>query len=154
MADNFTDITLVFPQPKIRVISLGNGCPLYRCEAFLRDKYLEKGLSIAQIAAEIFSSKQAVSGGLKRFGIPLRRPHRPHRHPSQPRYGRKISEGQATEHKTEAKVIEAITEMRATGMGLRAIARCLSQMGIPTKCRGKKWHPEMVRRILASAPTR
>ncbi|MBT4792006.1 MAG: hypothetical protein HON90_10575, partial [Halobacteriovoraceae bacterium] len=33
-------------------------------------------------------------------------------------------------------------------LSLRAIARCLDEMKVPTKQRGKKWHPEMVRRIL------
>jgi len=38
--------------------------------------------------------------------------------------------------------------MRQSGMTLRQIARFLSEIGVPTKNRGKKWHPEMVNRII------
>jgi hypothetical protein len=55
-----------------------------------------------------------------------------------------------TEHKAETRVVAAIREMKANGLDLRAIARCLDEMKIPTKRQGKKWHPEMVRRILAA----
>ena len=41
--------------------------------------------------------------------------------------------------------------MKQEGLGLRAIARCLEQMKVPTKSQGKKWHPEMVKRILVLA---
>jgi hypothetical protein len=37
--------------------------------------------------------------------------------------------------------------MKSEGLSLRAIARCLDQMKVPTKMKGKKWHPEMVERI-------
>lgn len=51
-------------------------------------------------------------------------------------------------HKTEQRVIDAIRQMKDEGLSLRAIARCLDGMKVPTKNRGKKWHPEMVKRIL------
>ncbi len=37
---------------------------------------------------------------------------------------------------------------KAQGLSLRAIARTLSDLKIPTKLKGKAWHPEMVSRIL------
>ncbi len=75
-------------------------------------------------------------------------PHQPHGRQSQPRYGQKKVEGKVAYHRTEQRVINAVREMRANGLTLRAIASCLGEMKIPTKCRGKKWHPEMVKRIL------
>jgi hypothetical protein len=44
--------------------------------------------------------------------------------------------------------VNSIKQMKAEGLSLRAIARCLDLMKVPTKMRGKKWHPEMVKRIL------
>ncbi|OYZ13513.1 MAG: hypothetical protein B7Y39_17525 [Bdellovibrio sp. 28-41-41] len=34
------------------------------------------------------------------------------------------------------------------GLALRQICEFLSSIGVPTKRRGQRWHPEMVRRIL------
>ncbi len=126
--------------------------PLYLDNRFLHQKYLVEGLFIAQISALIFSSKEAVRRGLERASIPIREPHLPHHgRQSQPRYGQKRSSGQLAEHKTEQRVVNAIREMRANGLGLRAIARCLDEMKVPTKARGRKWHPTMVQRIIQAA---
>lgn len=38
--------------------------------------------------------------------------------------------------------------MRSQGMSLRSIAKTLNELKVPTKNKGKKWHPEMVRRVL------
>ena len=45
-------------------------------------------------------------------------------------------------------MIRAVIEMKQTGMSLRQIAGFLSEIGVPTKNRGKAWHPQMVTRIL------
>jgi hypothetical protein len=127
-----------------------NHAPKYLDKDFLHQKYVVEGLSTAQIASQIFSSKDSVQKGLRLVGIPARVPHQPHGRQSQPRYGQKRVEGKVGEHKTEQRVINAVREMRANGLTLRAIASCLGEMKVPTKCRGKKWHPEMVKRILGS----
>lgn len=77
-------------------------------------------------------------------GVALREPHQNHGRPSQPRYGQKRRGGHAVPHQAEQRVIKAVTQMKGQGLGLRQIARLLTQMGVPTKCRGKGWHPEMV----------
>lgn len=51
-------------------------------------------------------------------------------------------------HSGEERVISAVLDMRKQGLGLRQIASFLSKIGVPTKRRGKTWHPEMVKRIL------
>ena len=103
---------------------------------------------MAQISEQIFSSKDTVRRGLERFGITVREAHRPHGRPAQPRFGQKIRNGKVEAYQAEKKVVDAITGLKSQGMGLRQIARTMSQLGIPTKCRGRAWHPEMVRRIL------
>jgi hypothetical protein len=148
MAGHFGANADFFPQPKTVIISDIKHIPLFRNKFFLHQKYVVEGLSIAQIAEEIFSSKEAVRKGLQKTGIEVREAHQPHGRQSQPKFGAKRFGGKVTEHKTEQKVIDAIEEMRRNKMGLRQIARCLSQMGVPTKCKGVKWHPEMVRRII------
>ena len=48
----------------------------------------------------------------------------------------------------EHRVIRTAVEMREQGLSLRQIALILSQIGVPTKQRGKAWHPEMKKRLL------
>lgn len=131
------------------MISTIQHIPLYKSKSFLTQKYVVEGLSIAQIAALCFASKEAVRSSLIRFNIPLREPHKPHGRQAQPRYGQKIVRDQVVSHKAEQRAVAAILEMSAQGLSLRQIAKVLNQMKVPTKCRGKSWHPEMVKRILA-----
>jgi hypothetical protein len=64
------------------------------------------------------------------------------------KFGQRVIKGTITGHKAEQRVVDSVRQMKAEGLSLRAIARCLNQMKVPTKMRGKKWHPEMVKRIL------
>jgi len=64
------------------------------------------------------------------------------------RFEDKIRKGKAVDHKAEKRVVETVKMLKADGMSLRKIAKILDQMKIPTKCRGKSWHPEMVKRVL------
>ena len=96
----------------------------------------------------IFSSKESVRRGLEKFGIEIREKSQHHGNPAQAKYGQRVVKKSLCDHKTEQRTIEAITQMKEEGLSLRAIARCLNQMKVPTKKRGKSWHPEMVRRVL------
>ena len=109
---------------------------------------MAEGLSIAQIAREIFFSRDAVRRGLINAGILIREPHKSHGRTSQPKYGQKIRSGKASPHLAEQQMIATIRELREQGLTLRKIAMILSDMAVPTKKRGKAWHPEMVSRIL------
>ncbi len=126
--------------------------PLYKDKEFLHQKYVIEGWSLAQISRSICSSRQAVRNGLKRFGIRARLPHRHHGRPAQPKFGQKVRKDIYEAHHAEQRVIASVLELKASGMGLRQIARALTQLQIPTKCRGKAWHPEMIRRILDGSP--
>jgi hypothetical protein len=122
--------------------------PLFRNKFFLHQKYVIEGLSATQIAREIFSSKMAVLDALTMFDIPIREPHFHHGNPSQPRYGQRFRKNILVNHQIEQKIILIIRELHEQGLSLRKIAGILNGMRVATKCRGKGWHPEMVRRVL------
>ncbi len=122
--------------------------PLFRNKFFIQHKYLVEELSVKQIAQEILCSKMAVLNALARFGIPIREPHQHHGNPSQPRYGQKFQKRKLVEHKVEQRVIHGVKQLHEKSLSLRQIAMVLNEMEIVTKNRGKKWHQEMVRRIL------
>ena len=140
-----------FLKPIILVITPYYVDPLFRNKIFLTQKYLIEGLSARQIAREIFSSKMAVLDALADFNIPIREPHKHHGNPSQPRYGQKFKKRKLVEHKIEQRVIQIVKDLHEKGLSLRQIARVLSKMEIATKNRGKRWHPEMIRRILLNS---
>jgi transposase len=125
--------------------------PQYKDKSFVHQKYVVEGLSIREIAAEILSSKEAVRNALKRFDIPARDAHIPHHgRLSSPKYGSKLRSGRASPHVAEQQMIETIKALRSQGLTLRKVAEILTSMGVPTKKRGKSWHPEMVKRILGT----
>lgn len=124
--------------------------PLFKNKIFLTQKYVVEGLSARQIAQEIFSSKTAVLEALARFGISIRKPHQHHGNPSQPRYGKRFQKKQLVDYKVEENIASIIKDLNAQGFSLRKIAKMLNDMSVPTKCRGKGWHPEMVRRVLGA----
>ena len=121
-----------------------------KTKEFLTQKYIIEGLSIYQISNEISSSRSFVWEALKRFGIPIRTKSEGQKRgrKSQPRYGMRILNGIETALLGEQRVIVAAKEMHAQGLSLRKIAQILTKMGAPTKCQGRSWHPEMVKRIL------
>jgi hypothetical protein len=61
--------------------------PFFKNKEFLQQKYVVEGLSIAQIAEQIVSSKEAVRKALLRYSLPIRQACLPHGRPAQPRFG-------------------------------------------------------------------
>ena len=116
--------------------------PLHRDPSFLHREYVENGLSTSQIADKIFSSKEAVRRGLKQAGIPMRKPNHNHGRNDNARFGSNL------EHPGEARALEVIEDLKGQGMTLRQISQFLNKIGVPTKRAGKKWHPQMVKRVL------
>ena len=114
----------------------------------IKEKYVDKGLSIRQVADELLCSKEAIRNALTSMKVPLRDQNQHHGRPSQPRYGYHYRNGKLVKHLGESRLIIAVQEMRSEGMSLRKIAQFLDQIGVPTKCRGKAWHPQMVKNIL------
>ena len=121
---------------------------LFKNKEFLQQKYVAEGLSIAQIAEQIVSSKEAVRKALVRFCLPIRQACLPHGRPAQPRFGLSYRRQALINYKPEQRVIDTIVELKSQGMSLRQIARTLSKLKIPTKLSGVAWHPMMVKRVL------
>lgn len=123
---------------------------LFHDQFVLHQKYVVEGLSIRQIAKEFLSSKEAVRMGLMNAGILMRERYRPHGRQSQIKFGQRRVNSKVVDYNKEQKIIASAKQMFEQGLSLRQIAKNLSAMGVPTKCKGKKWHPEMVRRMLGS----
>lgn len=81
--------------------------------------------------------------------IEVRERGKHHGNPSQLKYGMKRKAKTSVIHQGEQRTVDTVRQMRDEGLSLRAIARCLNQMKVPTKNRGVKWHPEMVNRIIS-----
>ncbi len=117
-------------------------------KAVLHQKYIVERRSMRQIASEFTSSKTAIRDALIAFEIPLRErgenPYRLHNLP----FGKKVQNRKVINHEREQEVICSILKMHGDRLSNTAIARALTAMKIPTKQRGCKWHPEMVRQIL------
>lgn len=121
---------------------------LWKEKDFLHQKYVIEGFSIAQISRQILSSRAAVRDGLSEFGIACLQRGRPGKRPAQVAYGHRMVNGELLQHEGEQAVISVIQKMAGKGTSLREICEYLSMMRVPTKRRGIRWHPEMVRRIL------
>lgn len=124
--------------------------PSYQDHFLVHHLYVEKGLSIRQIADQIFWSKETVRASLHEMGIEIREPCHHHGRKSQPRFGERLVKGKIIEHKGEQKVIQSVVEMRGQGLSLRQIAGLLEELEVPTKGGALKWHPQMVKNILKS----
>lgn len=95
----------------------------------------------------------AVLDALAEFDIPIREPHQHHGNPSQPRFGQQFRKNILIDYKVEQRIIMVINELREQGFSFRKIAKVLNDMRVATKCDGKAWHPEMIRRIIDNIET-
>ena len=135
--------------PEIIVKSVINtGSPL-NDPAVLHDLYVQKGLSLKQMAALFASSKCLVRSALRKFDIPIRSvgiQQRPNSY-NLP-YGKKMAFGEVVDHPEEQKIIKLIVELHKAGSSNQAIAKHLDSRSIPTKKKNKGWNRETVRQIL------
>jgi len=123
---------------------------LWKSKTFLTQKYITEQRSIAQISREILSSRASVRRALIEFGIPLRRQGQPGLRPAQVPYGFRRQDGLLVPHLGEQRIIQSVRKMSSDGLSYRKICEFLTALGVPTKNRGKKWQPEIVRRLLMS----
>lgn len=63
-------------------------------------------------------------------------------------FGKRVIKGSLVDQAGELRVIDSSLRMWREGFSNSAIARVLTEMRIPTKRQGQKWHPEVVRQIL------
>jgi hypothetical protein len=109
---------------------------LWKDKDFLHQKYVLEGLSIAQIAAQILSSREAVRMGLIEHGIKRKGQGKPGLRPAQVPYGYRLSNGVMVPHLGEQKVISSVKKMSNEGLSYRKICEFLISVGVPTKNRG------------------
>lgn len=120
--------------------------PAFKDKALLHQKYVVEGYSPAEIAAQIFCSRQSVSKHLKLFGIPLRNEDRGLTGAHV--FGYKLKRYRAILHKREQLAIEKMQELRQQGHSYEKIALVLNTAGIQTKRRTTRWHAMSVRKVL------
>lgn len=133
--------------PRTTIISSIKTLPDHLNYRVLHEKYVEKRLSVREIARQLSSSKTTILDALKKLDIPLRLRNSSER-PSNPPYGLRHHKGLFVEDKAETRVIQKIIIPKYQhGEALTAIARFLDAQGIKSKT-GTHWHHQVIRAIL------
>jgi hypothetical protein len=135
-----------FPPPKPAVKSSISVVPLFRQESFLRQKYEVEGLSIGQIADQIFSAKSTVAKYLEAFEIAKR--SSPPARKGQLGFGEKVSKGRLMRQMAEADAVAAMIRLRSEGYSLREIGAWLDAKGVKTKNQCGRWQAATILKIL------
>ena len=115
-------------------------------EFFLKQKYLQEGLSSTEIAKLTFSSRPTITKLLKQYGIPLKKITR--RNDGGHVFGYRKFGGKAIELKKEQEVIELIKSHRRSGYSYQKITDILTEKKIETKTKKGVWYSKVVRQIL------
>ncbi|OQW47949.1 MAG: hypothetical protein A4S09_14220 [Proteobacteria bacterium SG_bin7] len=89
---------------------------LWKDKDFLQQKYVIEGLSIAQIAEQILSSREAVRMGLIEHGIKRKRRGAVGSRIAQVPYGYRRSNGALVPHLGEQRVIQSVKKMSSDGL--------------------------------------
>lgn len=141
--------TILSSALNISMISTVQSTPLYQNEEFLREAYLEKRLSIRQIADEICSARETIKQALRRFGIELKPVDEIRRlNSGQVAYGEKVVHNRKTQSMGESKVLSQIVAMRSSGSSYGAITDWLNANGYLTKNRVNGWSRASVYKIV------
>ncbi len=114
-------------------------------ESFLKEKYLQEGLSSKEIASLVFSSRATVTNYLKKYGIPLKKVTR--RTNGGHRFGFRNYGGRSIRMKKEQEVINLIRSYRENGYSYQKIADLLNEQKIETKMRKGFWYSKVIRQI-------
>jgi len=136
-------------QPKTTLFSTIKTLHDHANPTVIHDLYVNKSLSVKQVAELTGASKGAILANLKRFDIPTRAAHQSHGRPGNPPYGYHLVGGRLVSYAKEQRVIKLVRKMFVDqGATLSAIVRHLTAAGIPTKKSRSPWHHEMIRSIL------
>lgn len=117
----------------------------HRSEGFLRQKYLEEGLSPLEIGDLCFSSKRTILNWFCQFKIPLRPEDVPLRRGL--RFGEKRIRGQIIENTAQIKTLHKMRELRAKGYSYPQIVEVMNSLKIKAM-NGGKWHLKTVYEVL------
>lgn len=129
--------------PRFTIKSSISTSPLYRKEAFLKQKYVVEGFSARQISFLIGCSHHAVNQALKKFGM-KREIHRRGRLP----YELGLSKRGRIYEKGCQRIVQKMIRLRRTGKTYREIARLLEELGVSTPVGKTRWYAGTVRAIL------
>jgi hypothetical protein len=113
----------------------------------LRKLYVDKRLSIYQIAKKYDCSKLYVHKHLRRCKIPSRSAHTNRENAGTPPYGYKKYRDKLAKNKEEQKALTLILKLHEEELSLRQIRRFLELEGIKPRM-GQKWHINTIRRII------
>lgn len=137
-----------FPQPSISNITQLAPIKSLKNEDFLRQKYLEEGLSLQEIAAETVSSWKTVRRNLLFMKIPLKPEDRLKN--EQIKFGFKRIDGELGSNIAEWQTIELILNLRKLGKTYREIVNELNTSSVPTRKTGGRWHLKTVYQIASN----
>jgi hypothetical protein len=114
----------------------------------LCQKYILEKCSMKEIANQFGYAKSTVMKALKEHKIQTREPHKNHSQSSYLIYGKKQMRKKLVNYKEEQIVIKTILQMSKQGLSLKQIGDNLQALEIPTKNQGRKWHPQVIKRII------
>lgn len=114
----------------------------FRNESFLREKYLDEGWSLDEIAAQTLSSKKTVRRYLIHNGISLRPSDQVINVPE--KFGTRRVKGRLLPDTSEQAAIEKIKALRNQGCSYREIVKILNDEAVPCRKEGASWHVKTV----------
>ncbi len=117
--------------------------PLFRNEAFLREKYEQEELSARQIAFLIGCSHSVINAALDRYGIKKTKRRR-----GWVEYGWKLLRGRRVPHTRHQKVIQQIKKWRDRGWSFAQISDRLNKRAVLSPSKTTNWYPSTVKRVL------
>ena len=88
-------------QRELYLISSICTLPLYKNKSFFHENYIEKGLSLRQIAKLTASSKTTIREALASYNIPIRKKGSCYNNPHFPKFGQRKVNGKLVDHKRE-----------------------------------------------------
>lgn len=112
---------------------------------FRYDLYDAEGLSVSEIAALTFSSRQTIVKYLEQFGVTLRPDDRqcgvlP--------FGKRWGQHRVVLNEREQAAIKKAQRLREQGLSYEKIAAVMNAVGIKTRSRNSKWYAKTVRDVI------
>jgi hypothetical protein len=142
---------LFIPPIKTIIISSTQGKLKEFTKAFLREKYCDEKLSIAEIAALTFSAKGSILKAMRFHGIDSRKSgiNNAHRVGFGIPFGKQLVKRRLVIQKREQQAIEKMKELRRQGFTYQSIADAFNTLGISTKTGRAKWSAKTIHQVMA-----
>ncbi len=130
--------------PRLFIANIEQLAPIksLKNEDFLRQKYLEEGLSLQEITAETVSSWKTVRRHLMFSNIPIRKSDLRFK-PIQ-RFGMAVVDGEIAISQMEQQALKRLKSLRSSGLSYRKIVETINQEKVPCRKSGGRWHIKTV----------